>query len=490
MFVSMLVGLYTSRVVLQTLGVSDYGVYNVMGGIIGMLMYVNNLLSGGTSRFLMVDLGHNDLIGLKETFSIANTLSYIAVCIVLVLGETIGLWFMNTHLNIELARMSAANWVYQCAVFSCCITILQTPYTASIISHERMDIYAYLSIFDVSMKLFIVYVLMWFDADKLKLYAILVLVVNLLGLILYYIICRHYFLECSVSLSLKREKIKSMISYSGWNMVGGIANVLNNYGLNILLNVFFGTVVNAARGIALQVSQIVQQFYSSVLTASRPQIIKLYAEGDIDGMSLLIRNTSKYCTCLLLCLIIPVFFNIDGFLLMWLEQVPEYTSWFTRVLLLQILFQSIDYPIGMGIHAVGKMRLPNLTSALIYFSVFPLTYICFKFGVGVLAGYCVYLAFAPFILLLDLFILKKYTGFSIFVFFRTVLIPLLIILMIVSAVSGLFYMWLGNKTIMNFILSCAFSFFATIFIVYFFGLTKQIRQTINNYIRLRIQTVL
>lgn len=478
MFITMLVGLYTSRVVLNTLGVSDYGVYNVMGGIIGMLSYVNQLLSGATSRFLTMDLGRSDMKSLKQTFSMSNTLSFAAVIIILLLGETIGLWFVNAKLNIDPMRMGAANWVYQCALASCALSVLQTPYTASIIAHEKMDIYAYLSIFDVAMKLMVAFMLTWFDYDKLKLYALLMIAVNLLNFIIYRVICTKKFEECHFTFEFDKTKFMDMMGYSGWNMVGAFANVLNSYGLNILLNIFFGTVVNAARGIALQISNIVQQFYSNFQTASRPQIMKYYAQGDVQGMSNLICNTSKYCAFLLMCLVVPIIFNVDDFLMIWLGQKPEYTAWFCRIILLQIMFLAIDLPVGMGIHAIGKMKLPNITSAILNLSVFPITYLAFKFGSGPIWGYCVYLAITPFILLADLLILRKYCGFSIRRFVYSVLVPVSLIALLSSILSYAFVSIIAIDGLLGFVIKCFLSLFATVLSVYYLGLPKSMRHTL------------
>lgn len=486
MFITMFVGLYTSRVVLKILGVSDYGVYNVMGGIIGMLTYVNTLLSGATSRFLTMDLGRGDKKSLKQTFSMANTLSLAAAVIIFILGETVGLWFMNTKLNIDPMRMDAANWVYQCALASCSLSVIQTPYTASIIAHEKMGVYAYMSIFDVAMKLLIVFVLSLFDFDKLKLYALLMFSVNCLNFIIYRIICTRKFEECRFCLDFDKAKFKEMMGYSGWNMVGALANLLNNYGLNILLNIFFGTVVNAARGIALQISHILQSFYSNFQIASRPQIFKYYAQGDVNGMSNLICNTSKYCAFLLMCFVVPILFNVDDFLIVWLGQNPEYTAWFTRMILLQIMFQAIDLPVGMGIHAVGKMMLPNITSAFFYLSVFPLSYMAFKFGASPVAGYCVYLMSAPFIILIDLLILRKYTGFSIRHFVSSVILPIVFILVLSSLISfsATRYIVLGGFT--GFAIKSLVSLLATCLSVYYLGLPKSMRTTVLNKIKTKI----
>lgn len=483
MILVMCVSFYTSRVVLKTLGVSDYGVYSVMGGIIGMLGYVNTLMSGATSRFLTIDLGKGNMAEVKRTFSMSNTLCLVSAVIFMLLGETVGLWFMNTQLNIDHERMYAANWVYQSALLSAAVTVLQSPFTAAVIAHEKMSVYAYMSIFDVAMKLIIVFALLWFDFDKLILYGILLLAVNVLNALIYRVYCQKNFQESNVSLYFSKEKFKEMFSYSGWNMIIAFANLLNNYGLNILLNIFYGTVVNAARGLALQVNMITNQLYTNFQTASRPQVLKYYAQGNIQEMSTLIRNTSKFSAYLLLCLIIPVCFNIDGLLAIWLEEVPEYTSWFVRLIMLSSLCSAIDFPVGMGIQAVGKMKLPNLTVSLLYLCVFPIGYFAMKLGAGPIISYAIYLAIAPVILLADLLILRKYTGFSIRIFVASTLAPLAF----VSAVSILLPIVLAivhssieviptiTKSVIDGIYVCI--------IVFFMGLPKNMRLLIKNRIR-------
>ena len=310
--------------------------------------------------------------------------------------------------------------------------------------------------------------------------------VNLLNFIIYRVICTRTFEECTLTFDFDKTKFKEMLGYSGWNMVGAFANLLNNYGLNILLNIFFGTAVNAARGIALQISHIVQSFYSNFQMASRPQIMKYYAQGDVKGMSNLICNTSKYCAYLLLCLVVPILFNIDDFLMVWLGQKPEYAAWFTRVILLQILFQALDFPIGMGIHAVGRMRLPNITSAFFYLSVFPLSYVAFKLGVGPIIGYCVYLMFAPIILFLDLLILRKYTRFSIRHYAFSVFVPVVLVMIASSVISFIATYYIPSEGFLYFVIKCLISFTATCVSAFFIGLSKPMRSKALYIIKAKI----
>ena len=477
MMVTVLVSLYTSRVILKTLGVSDFGVYNVMGGIIGMLGYVNSLLSGGTSRFLTIGLGKNDMVRLKMIFSTSFTLCVASALLILLLGETIGLWFVNTQLNIDPARMDAANWVYQCALFSSALTVIQTVFTASIISHEKMSIYAYMSILDVVFKLGIVFMLLWFDFDKLKLYALLMFVVNSIVFFVYYLYCKLNFEEIKTKFSLNKELFKEMFSYSSWNMIGGFSGVLNNYGINILLNIFFGTIVNASRGVALQVNNLVQQFYSNFQMASQPQIMKYYAQGKIADMSHLIVNNSKYCSLILLCPIIPIFIYVDKLLYIWLGQVPEYSSSFVRITLIYTFLCSIDAPVGMGIHAVGKMKLPNCTTAIVNFMNFPIVYFVIKLGANPIVSYCFTLTALPINICIDLFILRKYTGFSVATFVRKALIPIGYIALI-GILVPLTISYLLPDTVVMTILKCIISALYVAVVIFFLGLSKGMKNKI------------
>lgn len=477
MMVTVLVSLYTSRVILKTLGVSDFGVYNVMGGIIGMLGYVNSLLAGGTSRFLTIGLGKNDMPKLKLIFSTSFTLCVASAILIMLLGETIGLWFVNAQLNIDPARMEAANWVYQCALLSSALIVVQTVFTASIISHEKMSIYAYMSILDVVFKLGIVFMLLWFDFDKLKLYALLMFLVNAIVFLIYYLYCKVNFEEIKTKLSLNKELFKEMFSYSSWNMIGGFSGVLNNYGINILLNIFFGTIVNASRGVALQVNNLVQQFYSNFQMASQPQIMKYYAQGKIEDMSHLIVNNSKYCSLILLCPIIPIFIYIDQLLYIWLGQVPEYSSSFVRITLIYTFLCSIDAPVGMGIHAVGKMRLPNCTTAIVNFLNFPIVYIVMKLGANPIISYCFTLTALPINICIDLLILRKYTGFSVKTFIRKALIPIFYIAAVGALIPIVISFQLPNSVIWT-ILKCIVSAIYIAIVIFWLGLSKNMRNKI------------
>lgn len=484
MFVTMIVTLYTTRVILRVLGASDYGIFDVVGGVIGMLGYVNTILSGGISRFLTVELGKGNLVEQIKTFKISNSIALLGACVVLIVGETIGLWFVTHQLSIPPDRLNAAIWVYECAVLSSILTLLQMPYGASIIAHENIDFYGYMVIIEAFLKLAIVFGISYASFDKLITYSVLLFSVNLLYFIVYRVYCFKKYKEVTWSLSFEKSRFKEMLSYSGWTMIGAFAGLLNNYGIAILLNMFFGTLANAARGVAAQICQVVNKLYGGLLTASKPQIFKYYAQGNIQEMSTLINNTSKYCGFLSLLIVIPLFFHIDDILTLWLgDTIPPLTSAFVRCLALQAFCNSVDYPIGVGIQAVGKMKLPNLTTSFIYLIVFPITYVAFKLGAAPVTGYIIFISCAPFILLVDLLILRYYTGFSIYEYIRKTIAPVIIIAGLSLIVPLSLETFIQTSGIFSILCKLIFSLVYIIFIIFFFGIPRSVKQTLLNKLR-------
>ncbi len=479
MILTMAIGLYTSRIVLKTLGVSDYGVYNVTGGLITMLTYVNTILSGGTSRFLTIALGKNNFEELKITFSTTVTLSVISAVIVLILGETIGLWFINTQLNIDPQRIYAANWVYQCALFSALFTITQTPFSASLISHEHMNVYAYMSIFDVIMKLLIVYILLFFNYDKLILYAILMLSVNFLNVLIYRWYCIKKFKECSMKFGFDKKLFKKMFSYSSWNMIGMLSVILIDQGINMMVNIFYGTVVNAARGIATQTNGIIRQLYSSFQTPCRPQVMKYYASSEINEMQLLICNNSKYCSYLLLCVIIPLSVNIEGLLNIWLVEVPEYTVGFVRYIFAVSFINAMIDPLLMGIHATGNVKKVNIYTAIINTIVFISSYVLFKCNFTPISCYIPLVISCIINIGIYMYLLQKEINFNIQMFLNKSIIPVAKFSIICFIIPIILYIVLP-KTIIGCLISCILGACSIVLILFRFGLPKQIRLTVIN----------
>ena len=299
MILTMLVSLYTSRVVLNTLGVEDYGTYNVVGGAVMMFGFFNGAMASATQRFLTFDIGRKDHVQLRKTFNATQLIHIGIALLVFILAETIGLWFVNNKLNLPEGRMEAARWVYHFSLFSFIVTVIQVPYNALIIARERMNVFAYISILDVSLKLLIVFMLTWISFDKLKLYGILIFVVSFIVAAIYRMYTRTHFEETKFLIVKDKSLYKTLISYSVWSLFGAVSLAVKAQGVSIILNIFFGTVINAAQGVANQVSGTVASFVSNFQMASNPQIIKSYAADDKGYMANLVIRTSKFSFFLL-----------------------------------------------------------------------------------------------------------------------------------------------------------------------------------------------
>lgn len=387
MLLAMAVSLFTSRVVLQTLGVVDYGIYGVVGGIVAMFTFLNASMAGATSRFLTYELGQGEPSRLHETFISAFWLHCIIAVAIVLVAETVGLWFLMHKLIIPEERLFAAHWVYQFSVLTMMLNVTQVPYNASIIAHEKMAVYAYVEILNVILKLLIVYLLLCLDGDKLILYAVLVFGVTLLITMLYRLYCMRNFAECKVRFLWNSQIIKPMLKFSGWDIYGNMSVLTRTQGVNMLLNMFFGPALNAASSIATQVQSAVMSFANNILTASRPQIVKQYAVGNNDVMISLIRNTLRLIFLLLMLITVPLLLEIDFVLHIWLGEVPGFAVSFCSFTLLFNFFASISSVLVTGIHATGRIKRPSIINGTLYLSVIPITYILFKGGAAPWSSY-------------------------------------------------------------------------------------------------------
>lgn len=360
MFVNLIVSLYTSRVVLATLGIEDYGIYGVVGGIVGMFSFLNAAQSGATSRFLTYEMGKGDKQKLKDTFSSALIVHVIIAFVVVILAETIGVWFLENKLVIPEERMHAARWVLQLSIISSVFVITQVPYNATIIAHEKMDVYAYVEMLHVFLKLGIVYLLMIVDIDKLILYAALVLMVTLLITVIYMLYCIFHYEEVSLRFIWDKGIIKSLLSFSGFNLFGNMGGIFNLQGTNFVVNMFFGVTYNAAVGVATTVSGAIEGFASNVLTAFRPQITKDYAREDYHGFEKYIDMAIKVILIIYCLVAIPAFIEMDKILSLWLKEVPICANIFCRLMLINIFFSTMRHIITVGIHATGRVKTISL----------------------------------------------------------------------------------------------------------------------------------
>ena len=360
MLVTMVVGFYTSRVVLQVLGEEDFGVYGLVGGIVGMLAFLNSTMSGATSRFLTFELGRGDRQSLNSTFDSALVVHIWIALIAFVIAETAGLWFVNHKLVIPAERMIAANWVYQCAIISVVISIVQVPYVASIVAHEKMGVYAYVDIINVTMKLAIVFILMHSTWDNLILYAVLMMVITLLTGLIYRRYSIRHFEECRYTHKNTREMSKDIVSFFGYNMFGNFGVIFNMQVTNILINNFFGLVYNAASSISATVSNVVCAFSNNTIIAFRPPITKSYAARELDKSEDFMILGMQMCLFFFAFFAIPVIVETKTLLGIWLEKVPDQSDVFCRLMITSLLFETIRRVCLISIHATGKVRTVSL----------------------------------------------------------------------------------------------------------------------------------
>ncbi len=364
MLLTMGIGLFAVRVVLQALGETDYGIYNVVGGIITMLAFLNNTLASTTQRFLSFELGSQDS-HYNEVFSTSLSLYALLALVLVVFGETVGLWFVNSELTIPEERMFAANCVYQCSIVSFVFTVLCAPYNAAIIAHERMSFFAYVSIVDAICKLGICYFLLNASGDKLILYGILMMLMSIAVFIAYVVYCRTKHFGCRFRWFLNREYVSKIASFAGWGTFGAFANIFRAQGINFLLNIFFGPIVNAARGIAYQAEAALLTFVQNFYIAVRPQTIKAYAEGQKQESVQLALFASKIGFAMMLLLSLIFVAEADYIFHLWLGEVNDIAIIYFKIIMLSVLIETLTTPLNMLIHANGNVRNYQLTSGLI-----------------------------------------------------------------------------------------------------------------------------
>ncbi|MFR3328874.1 MAG: lipopolysaccharide biosynthesis protein [Odoribacter splanchnicus] len=380
MLLIMAVTLYTSRIVLDVLGVEDFGIYNVVGGIVVMFSFLNGAMSQSTQRFLAFEIGRGDFQRLQQVFSVSVSIHIGIALFIFLLAETLGLWFLNTRMNIPAPRMEAARWIYQFAVFSFMVNVIQVPYNAAIIARERMHVYAYISIVEVALKLFIVFALTWVSFDKLKLYAILVFGVNVVVAFIYRIYCKLRLRECDYRFFRDWALYKTLTGFAGWSLFGSIAWLFKAQGLNIILNVFFGPILNAAYGIASQVNTAVNSFVQNFSTAVNPQLVKSYAARDLEYTVNLLFRGARFSNYLFLFFAVPLLIETDTILKIWLKTVPDYAVIFTRLVIVNSLFESFTYTMGAAIQATGKIKWYQIIVGCTILLNLPLAYLFLRLG--------------------------------------------------------------------------------------------------------------
>ena len=368
MLIVILVSLYTTRVVLQTLGIDDYGIYNVVGGIVVLFSFIHLGLAGAARRFILAELAVGNLDSQKKIFSTAVNAHLLIVVIIIVLGETVGLWILYNYMNIPADRMHAASIVYQMSLLAAVLSILQSPFNAVVISHEKMSVYAFISIVDVLLKLGIVFIIKVADYDKLILYAVLLVLVNIINIVFYYVYCHRTFLMCRYVKTKDKKAFKSLMGYVGWTVFGTGANVLSRQGVSILVNNFYNVAVNSAIGISNTVVSTASQFVNNFQIAFGPQITKNYISGNYADLNSLVIRSSRYSSMLVLLILIPVTFVISDLLYLWLGKYPEYTEEFCIITLVCVFFESITNPLTGVITSDSKIGKYQTIISLVYLS--------------------------------------------------------------------------------------------------------------------------
>lgn len=428
MLLGMIVSLYTSRVILNALGVVDFGIYGVVGGLVGMLSLVSSALSSSISRFMTFELGRGNLERLREVFATSVLIQLAMSGVVLLVAETAGLWFLNTQMTIPADRMVAANWIYQASVISFIMGLIGCPFGAAIVAHERMNIYAYFGILDIFFRLGIVLFIAYapFVFDKLIAYALLLTFVGIGMQIIYWIYCFRHFAETHTRLVFCRSIWKEMAAFAGWNGIGCTAAILKDQGVNVLLNIFFGPIVNAARSIAGSVNGAVGGFVNNFMTAVSPQITKSYAADDREYMFSLVKRGSRFGYYILMILAIPIIIEAPLVLKIWLNVVPEYTVMFVRLVLILSLVDVLSNTLITLQVATGKIRNYQIAVGGLLLMNFPLSWLVLHFGASPVAVYVVAIAIGIGCLILRLVFLNKMVGLSINGYLRDVVANVLV----------------------------------------------------------------
>lgn len=483
----MLVSLYTVRVVLNVLGAEDYGVYNVVAGVVTMFSFLSGAMATASQRYFSYDLGKNDIEHLKTSFSVTFQIYILLALIVILIAETLGLWFVNNKLVIPSERMFAANWNYQAAIVSFLFTLITTPYMASIIAHENMNVYAYVSIIEAALKLGIVFLLKILPYDKLSLYGILLAIIALINTSIYRFYCHKYYEECKFRFVKEPKLFKEMISYSGWNLFGSIAGVVKNQITNILLNLYFGAVVNAARGIAFQVNSAVASFGQNFTVALRPPIIKGYASEEKEKAYILVCRGSKFTFFLLYLFALPLFLEMNTVLRLWLKKPPEQSVLFTRLIIIETVIISVSYSIMTLVQATGKIRLYQGVVGGILLLNLPFSYIALRMGADAYVVMVIAILVEIMAFFARMIIVRYLTSFSIKQFFLKAIFPCIFVA-ILSAILPCFVFVFMEESIFRLCITIIVSVISIGSCVLFIGMNKSERQSVIGKIIEKITT--
>lgn len=486
MLFTMAVSLFTSRVILNTLGVEDYGINNVVGGIVTMFSVLSGSLSASISRFITFELGKGNLQRLKTVFSTGVNIQLGMSLLVVILAEAVGIWFLNTKMNIPVERLNAANWVFQCAILTFVLNLLSVPYNAAIIAHEKMSAFAYISVVEVTLKLIIVYMLTISPFDRLKTYAVLLLFVGAVIRFIYGYYCKRHFEECTYHFVFDKPVLKEMTGFAGWNFLGNGAYMLNTQGVNILMNLYFGVAVNAARGIATQVDAALKQFVNNFTTAVNPQITKSYAQGDLAYMHKLVCRSAKFSAFLMMFFAVPIILETNTILTIWLKTVPDYAVIFLQWIIISSFMDTVlANSLVTSMFATGKIKRYQIIVTTVGCLVFPLSWIAFKLGFEPQVGYILYFIIYTILLFVRLNLLKDMVKLSVMMYIREVLYKLAPVIVVGFAIPGILILTMDAGWL-RLILVCLLSVLVTAASEYFIGLSNKEKDFVAEKIKLVI----
>lgn len=474
----MIVSLYTSRIVLNTLGVEDYGINNVVGGIVVMFSAVNTTMATSVQRFMNFEIGKRNTKKLNAIFNTSIIIHIGIALLVLILVESVGVWFLNFKMNIPHERLNAANWVLQFSTFSFMVNVLNVPFNATIIANEKMKIFALVGILEVVLKLLIVFLLTWFSYDKLKLYAVLLFVVSVIIQLVNMVYSKRNFKECDFHWHWDKSLFKEMVSFAGWNMIGVTSTLVRTQGVNIVLNLFYGVVINAAMGIANQVKNAMDSFVNNFMTALNPQIVKSYASSDKEYLMKLVFRGSRYSFYLLLFVSLPIILETRYVLTLWLKNVPDYAVVFVRLILILVMVESLSKTLIQSMFATGDIKLYQIVVGSVTLMNLPLSILFLYFGYAPQVVLIIAIGIAIVSLFIRLFMLEKMISLNVFSFFKEVLSNVFIVGS-TSIILPLTFIFFIKPGLSRFIIVSCICIVSVAVAVYLIGLSKEETKYIN-----------
>ena len=474
MLFMMVVSLYTSRIILNALGVEDFGIYNVVGGVVAMFSVISGSLSAAISRFITYELGKGDQGKLNNIFSASVTIQLLLSLIIVILIESVGVWFLNAKMTIPEARMTAANWVLQFSIITFVINLISVPYNAAIIAHERMSAFAYISILEAVCKLAIAFLIMVSPMDKLIFYALLMCAVSIIVRLTYGHYCKKHFTECTYRFHWDKDILMKMFGFAGWNFIGASSAVLRDQGGNIVINLFFGPSVNAARGIANQVNGAITGFVWNFMTALNPQITKSYASGDREYMMTLIFQGARLSFYMLIFLSLPVLVNTHYILVIWLKLVPEHAVLFVQLILVFAMCESISNPLVTAMLATGKIRNYQIVVGGLQLLNLPLSYICLRLGFIPESVLLVAIVISLCCLAARLYMLRSMIGLSSILYMKKVFLNVLVVA-VCSVIVPMALVKYVDENFLSFVLVSLVAMFCTIMVEYYIGCNRRER---------------